>query len=91
MSAWGVPVGVRLVGCDEKFGLGFGGNWKAWEGSEQGVMSLCKMRKGRERQGERQREKENQEQTQIEAEKERHGQRTKSGKTDTVRKRDTKG
>lgn len=30
----GLPVGVRLVGSVEKFGLRFGGRWKAWDSSE---------------------------------------------------------
>lgn len=30
-----------------ELGLPFGGKWKSWECSEQGVMGVCKMRKSR--------------------------------------------
>lgn len=47
--------GVRLVGHDEELGI-VRGKWRLWDGSEQGVMGLCKMRKGRERETETDRE-----------------------------------
>lgn len=76
--------GVRLTGHDEELGI-FRGKWRLREGSEQGVMGLFKMRKGRETETDRQRSGNR---SKVRQRKE-DGQRPKSGKTDILRKRDT--